>query len=49
MMTGQPSPFLRQAFEFQMSARASAGVIGLELLLLLATAYAVFRRQEIVY
>jgi hypothetical protein len=32
-----------------MSARASTGVIALELLVVLAVGYAVFRRQEIVY
>jgi hypothetical protein len=32
-----------------MSAGASTGVIAVELLVLLAVAYAVFRRQEIVY
>jgi ABC-type transport system involved in multi-copper enzyme maturation permease subunit len=49
LLTGQPSPFLKQAYEFQMSGRASAGVLGLELLVVLGIALVVFRRQEIVY
>ena len=48
LLTGKPSLFLA-ALDFHMSARASAIVIGVELLVLLVVAYAVFRRQEIVY
>jgi ABC-type transport system involved in multi-copper enzyme maturation permease subunit len=49
LLTGKPSPFLASALDFHMSAGASTGVIAVELLVLLAVAYAVFRRQEIVY
>lgn len=49
LLSGQPSPFLKQLYEFEMSARASTGVLALEMLVVLAIAYAVFRRQEIVY
>jgi ABC-type transport system involved in multi-copper enzyme maturation permease subunit len=49
LLTGKPSLFLASALDFHMSARSSAGVIAVELLVLLAIAYAVFRRQEIVY
>jgi ABC-type transport system involved in multi-copper enzyme maturation permease subunit len=49
LMTGRPSAFLAAALDFHMSARASLGVLGAELLTLLAIAYLVFRRQEIVY
>jgi ABC-type transport system involved in multi-copper enzyme maturation permease subunit len=49
LLTGKPSLFLASALDFHMSARASIGVIAVELLVLLAVAYAVFRRQEIVY
>jgi ABC-type transport system involved in multi-copper enzyme maturation permease subunit len=49
LLTGKPSLFLASALDFHMSARASAGVLAVELLVLLAIAYAVFRRQEIVY
>jgi ABC-type transport system involved in multi-copper enzyme maturation permease subunit len=49
LLSGYPSPFLKQVYAFEMSARASTGVIALELLVVLAVAYAVFRRQEIVY
>jgi ABC-type transport system involved in multi-copper enzyme maturation permease subunit len=49
LLSGQPSPFLRRLYEFEMSARASMGVLALEMLVVLAVGYAVFRRQEIVY
>jgi hypothetical protein len=49
LLSGRPSPFLKQLYEFEMSARASSGVLALELLAVLAVGYAVFRRQEIVY
>jgi ABC-type transport system involved in multi-copper enzyme maturation permease subunit len=49
LLTGKPSPFLTGALELHMSVRASTGVLAVELLVLLAVAYAVFRRQEIVY
>jgi ABC-type transport system involved in multi-copper enzyme maturation permease subunit len=49
LLTGKASPFLTGALDFHMSLRASTGVIAVELLVLLAVAYAVFRRQEIVY
>jgi ABC-type transport system involved in multi-copper enzyme maturation permease subunit len=49
LLTGRPSVFLTRFLEFDMSARASAGVLGIELLVLLAIAYLVFKRQEIVY
>jgi hypothetical protein len=49
LMSGRPSPFLKQLYEFEMSAGASSGVLLLELLVVLAVGYAVFRRQEIVY
>jgi ABC-type transport system involved in multi-copper enzyme maturation permease subunit len=49
LLTGRPSPFLANFLEFHMSARASVVMIAVELLVLLAVAYAVFRRQEIVY
>ena len=48
-LTGKPSLFLTAGLDFHMSAGASTGVIAVELLVLLAVAYAVFRRQEIVY
>jgi len=43
------SPFLATALDFHMSGRASAAVLGAELLVLLAAAYMIFKRQEIVY
>jgi ABC-type transport system involved in multi-copper enzyme maturation permease subunit len=49
LLTGHPSPFLGAALDFHMSARASGGVLAAELLALLAIAYLVLRRQEIVY
>jgi len=49
LLTGQPSPLLTRFLEFNMSARASTGIISVELLVLLAVAYVLFRRQEIVY
>lgn len=49
LLNGHPSPFLKGLYEFDVSARASAGVLVLELLVVLAVGYAVFRRQEIVY
>jgi ABC-type transport system involved in multi-copper enzyme maturation permease subunit len=49
LLTGQPSPSLRQLYDFDMSAGASAAVLGLELAAVLAVALVVFRRQEIVY
>ena len=49
LLTGRPGTFLARFLDFDMSARASAGVLGVELLVLLAIAYLVFRRQEIVY
>jgi len=49
LLTGHPSQFLAAALDFHMSAQASASVLGVELLALLAIAYLVFRRQEIVY
>ena len=49
LLTGRPSPLLTRFLEFNMSARASTGVIVLELFVLLALAYVVFRRQDIVY
>jgi ABC-type transport system involved in multi-copper enzyme maturation permease subunit len=49
LLSGQPSPFLKQLYEFEMSVGASAGVLVLELLVVLTVGYIVFRRQEIVY
>ena len=49
LLTGRPSPFLTGFLGLNMSARASGGVLAVELLVLLAIAYVVFRRQEIVY
>jgi ABC-type transport system involved in multi-copper enzyme maturation permease subunit len=43
------SPFLANALDFHMSGRASAAILGLELLVVLAVALVIFRRQEIVY
>jgi ABC-type transport system involved in multi-copper enzyme maturation permease subunit len=43
------SPFLASALDFHMSGRASAAILGIELLVVLAAALAIFRRQEIVY
>jgi len=49
LLTGQPSPSLRQLYDFSMSTGASAAVIGVELGVLLAIGVVVLRRQEIVY
>jgi ABC-type transport system involved in multi-copper enzyme maturation permease subunit len=49
LLTGKTSLFLTTGLDFHMSLRASVGVLALELLVLLAVAYAVFKRQEIVY
>jgi ABC-type transport system involved in multi-copper enzyme maturation permease subunit len=49
LLTGQASPFLKQAYDFQMSGRASVGILAIELLVVLGIALAVFRKQEIVY
>lgn len=49
LLFGKPSAFLAKFLEFDMSARASVAVIAVELVVLLAVGYAVFRRQEIVY
>lgn len=48
-LSGKPSLFLTAALDFHMSAGASIGVIACELLVLFVVAYAVFRRQQIVY
>ena len=49
LLTGRPSRALAQLYDFSMSGRASAGVVASELLVVLAIAFVVFRRQEIVY
>lgn len=49
LLFGRPSPFLRSIYDFSMSGRASAAILGVELLAVLAAALLVFRRQEIVY
>lgn len=49
LLTGNPSLFLTAGLDFHMSAAASALVIAVELLVLVAVACAVFRRQTIVY
>jgi hypothetical protein len=49
LLSGRASPFLLQIYEFDMSARASAAIVAGELLVIVAVAYLVFRRQEIVY
>lgn len=49
LLTGEPSRGLKILYAFDMSARASATILGVELLAIIALAYAVFRRQEIVY
>jgi len=49
LLTGQPARGLKQLYDFEMSARASAGIVTLELFVILAVAFLVFRRQEIVY
>jgi hypothetical protein len=49
LLTGNPSPFLRQFYDFEASAGASAAIIAVEMIAVLALGYAVFRRQEIVY
>jgi ABC-type transport system involved in multi-copper enzyme maturation permease subunit len=49
LLYGRPTPILERLYEFSMSGRASAAIVGVELLVLLAIAYAIFRRQEIVY
>jgi hypothetical protein len=43
------NPFLANVLDFHMSGRASAAILGLELLVVLAVALIIFRRQEIVY
>lgn len=43
------SPFLASVLDFHMSGRASAAILGGELLVVLAAAVLIFRRQEIVY
>ena len=49
LLSGKASRFLTDALELHMSVRASTGILVLELVVLLAVAYAVFRRQQIVY
>ena len=49
LIFGRPSPMLVNLYAFSMSGRASAVIVSAELLVLLAVAYAIFRRQEIVY
>jgi ABC-type transport system involved in multi-copper enzyme maturation permease subunit len=49
LLNGGPTPSLMRLYEFDMSARASAGILVCELLVILGVAYVVFRRQEIVY
>jgi len=49
LLTGQPNPLLRQLYDFDMSAAASAAIIGVELAVVLGIGLLVFRRQEIVY
>jgi hypothetical protein len=48
-LTGQSTAVLTRLYEFDMSARASAWILGTELTVLFVSAYLVFRRQEIVY
>ena len=48
-LTGQSTTVLTRLYEFDMSVRASASILGTELIILLVSAYLVFRRQEIVY
>lgn len=48
-LTGQPTTMLARLYDLDMSAGASASVLGVELAVLLVVAYLVFRRQEIVY
>jgi ABC-type transport system involved in multi-copper enzyme maturation permease subunit len=48
-LTGQSTTALTRLYEFDMSARASAWILGTELTVLFVGAYVVFRRQEIVY
>jgi hypothetical protein len=49
LLTGEPSRTLKILYAFDMSARASAAIVGVELLAIIALAYVVFLRQEIVY
>ena len=49
LLTGKASLFLTGALDFHMSIRASTGVLAVELVVLVAVAYAIFRRQQIVY
>jgi len=49
LITGKPAPYLKALYDFDWSARASAGVFTLEIAVLLAVAYVIFKRQEIVY
>jgi ABC-type transport system involved in multi-copper enzyme maturation permease subunit len=49
LMNGQPSPIFLRLYELDVSARASAGIVSIELVVILVVAYLVFRRQEIVY
>jgi ABC-type transport system involved in multi-copper enzyme maturation permease subunit len=49
LLTGRPPVMLKTIYDFEMSGRASAGIVTLELLVVLAVAFLIFRRQEIVY
>jgi ABC-type transport system involved in multi-copper enzyme maturation permease subunit len=49
LFTGKASPVLVQLYAFDMSARASAAIVSLELAVILAVGVAVLRRQELVY
>ena len=49
LLFGRPNPMLARLYEFSMSGRVSAAIVSVELLVVFAVAYAIFRRQEIVY
>jgi len=49
LLTGEAPMVLKRVYDFEMSAQASAAILALELGVLLSVAYAIFRKQEIVY